>query len=201
MLKQSLHHSCVLSLSLLPCTLPGIQSQAEDLLHSILPLLTTDVSKQDWVREVTPEVLQHILSYLVSKFIFTFSHLIVLLLLLFIQLETPEAESCLTSKQISEFVIFLQNDFLSNQPYSLVLSPLIHPHSSDISMATLLEPAMSRVSAVTELSGLLLELGYSSTRDREEVLLLLQQFSVSQLTPACLAKVLGSCLLSYLIWN
>ena len=50
---------------------------------------------------------------------------------------------------------------------------------------------MSRVSAVTDLSGLLLELGYSSTREREEVSLLLQQFSVSQLTPVCLAKVLG----------
>ena len=109
------------------------------------------------------------------------------------QLETPEEDSCLTSNQISDFVIFLQNDFLSNQPYSLVLSPLIYPHSSDISMATLLEPAMSRVSAVTDLSGLLLELGYSSTRDREEVLLLLQQFSVNQLTPGCLAKVLGLC--------
>ncbi|KAI6659252.1 hypothetical protein LOD99_14925 [Oopsacas minuta] len=167
-LKQSLLYSCILSLSLLSCDV--ISSQAEEVLHSCLPLITGDQSRQDWVHEVTPDVLQLILSYM---------------------LQTADLDSCMTSKEITEFIIFLQKELHSNQPYSLVLSPLIYQHSLDISIATLLEPAMSRISGVSELCDMILELGYSCTYSREDVVMLLQQLSILQLSAGCIAKVLG----------
>ena len=95
---------------------------------------------------------------------------------------------------MSEFIIFLQREIRSNQMLPLVLSPLVYPHSSDISIATLIDPAppLPRLAASSDLSGLLLELGYAGTGTREEVLAVLQQFSLSDLSPACVAKVLGS---------
>ena len=102
-------------------------------------------------------------------------------------------ESCVTSQEVSDFIQSLQNDFHTNQILPLVLSPLIYPHSSDISLATLIESStpLPRVSAGGELAGLVLELGYGCMESKEDVLLLLQQFPPAELTSSCVARVIG----------
>ena len=119
---------------------------------------------------------------------------LVVYLCLFTQLQTPEVEFNMNAQEVTDFILSLQRDIRSNQMLQLVLSPLIYPHSSDISLTTLIDPAppLPRLSSCSDLPHLLLELGYSGVGTREEVLLLLQQFSISDLSPLCVARVIGT---------